>query len=79
MAVLNGKRLTPKQYAAWKKKQEAEIKQFWQSQVKKLRTEKAALKKRYTSAKKLPIKVKATAIQMRIREIDATINRLQKK
>lgn len=79
MATLNGKRLTPKQLAAWKKKIAKEDKAFWDKEAKKIRTQIAVLKKQLPAAKKLPIKVKATSIQIRIKDLENQLKRIKQK
>lgn len=79
MATLNGKKMTAAQYTALKKKWKKEDRAFWKTEASKIRTQISGLKKRLPAAKKLPIKVKATSIQMRINELETQLKRISKR
>lgn len=79
MATLNGKTLTAKQLATWKRKIAKEDKAFWDKEAKKISLQISTLKKQLPAAKKLPIKVKATSIQIRIKDLESQLKRIKRK
>lgn len=78
VATLEGKPLTQAKYSAWKKKQDAIDKKFWNKQISDTKKEIARLKKELPKLKKLSIKVYATATQLRIEKLESKVKNLKK-
>ncbi len=76
-ATSNGKNLTPSQLSALKRKWAKEEKDYWDRQANIIRNKITYLKQQLPAAKKLKIKVKLTSLQLRIKELEKHLKKIE--